>query len=416
MMRTLFNTILVILLTFPGAFAQTLDDYFKIAAENNPGLQAEYKAFEAAMQKVPQVNTLPDPTFSFGYFISPVETRVGPQRAKFSLTQMFPWFGTLKARGDAATLQAEARYQAFLDARNRLYFQVAAAWYPLYELNKWKQIEQENIDILESYKTIATTKFENGRGSMVDVLRVDIMLKDAETRLQILNDKEKPLLSTFNNLLNRDKNAPVAVADSLSTPELPGEMSKDSLLNRNPVLAELDLRIKASEASEVVAQKQGLPNLGVGLDYVIVGEPSGMTSADNGKDVLMPMVSVSIPLFRKKYKAAEQEARLMQESFSLQKKNRLNTLISEYDQTSFDLQQKKHLVQLFEKQIQTTQQSLNLLFTAYGNSGKEFEEVLRMQQQLLQYEKNKATALTEFNVALAKINYLTAKTYNNENK
>jgi len=415
-MRTLFNTILIILLTIPGGFAQTLDDYFKIAAENNPGLQAEYKAFEAAIQKVPQVNTLPDPAFSFGYFISPVETRVGPQRAKFSLTQMFPWFGTLKARGDAASLQAEARYQAFLDARNRLYFQVAAAWYPLYELDKWKQIEQENIGILESYKTIATTKFENGRGSMVDVLRVDIMLKDAETRLQILNDKEKPLLSTFNNLLNRSENAPVVVADSLSIQELPVAVSKDSLLNRNPVLTELDLKIKASEASEVVAQKQGLPNVGVGLDYVIVGEPSGMTSTDNGKDVLMPMVSVSIPLFRKKYKAAEREARLMQESFSLQKENRLNILVSEFDRAKFELQQQRQLVQLYETQIGTTRQSLNLLFTAYSNSGKEFEEVLRMQQQLLQYEKNKATALTEFQVALAKINYLTAKTIENENK
>ena len=415
-MRTLFNTILIILLTIPGGFAQTLDDYFEIAAENNPGLQAEYKAFEAALQKVPQVNTLPDPAFSFGYFISPVETRVGPQRAKFSLTQMFPWFGTLKARGDAASLQAEARYQAFLDARNRLYFQVAAAWYPLYELDKWKQIEQENIGILESYKTIATTKFENGRGSMVDVLRVDIMLKDAETRLQILNDKEKPLLSTFNNLLNRSENAPVVVADSLSIQELPVAVSKDSLLNRNPVLTELDLKIKASEASEVVAQKQGLPNVGVGLDYVIVGEPSGMTSTDNGKDVLMPMVSVSIPLFRKKYKAAEREARLMQESFSLQKENRLNILVSEFDRAKFELQQQRQLVQLYETQIGTTRQSLNLLFTAYSNSGKEFEEVLRMQQQLLQYEKNKATALTEFQVALAKINYLTAKTIENENK
>src|SRR5690606_141124 len=284
-MRTLFNIISIILLTVPGSFAQTLNDYFKIAAENNPGLQAEYKAFEAAMQKVPQVNTLPDPTFSFGYFISPVETRVGPQRAKFSLTQMFPWFGTLKARGDVATLQAEARYQAFLDARNRLFFQVAAAWYPLYELNRWKHIERENIDILESYKTIATRKYENGNGPMVDVLRVDIMLKEAETRLQILNDKGKPLISTFNNLLNRDENEPVVVADSLSVQELPAGISKDSVLNRNPVLAELELKMKASEASEVAAQKQGLPNVGVGLDYVMVGESAGMTSADNGKDV-----------------------------------------------------------------------------------------------------------------------------------
>jgi cobalt-zinc-cadmium efflux system outer membrane protein len=181
------------------AQAQTLDEYLQTAAKNNPGLQAKYKDFEAALQKVPQVNSLPDPTFSFGYFISPVETRVGPQRAKLSLTQMFPWFGTLEAQGDAASLMAQAKYQSFLDARNKLFYQVSSAYYPLYELNRWKQIEQKNIDILQSYKTIATSKFKNGMSPMTDVLRVDIMLKDATTNLSILNKKEKSLLTTFNN-------------------------------------------------------------------------------------------------------------------------------------------------------------------------------------------------------------------------
>jgi hypothetical protein len=51
------------------------------------------------------------------------------------------------------------------------------------------------------------------------------------------------------------------------------------------------------------------------------------------------------------------------------------------------------------------------LFSAYGNSGKDFEEVLRMQQQLLKYEKMKATAETQYQTALAKLNYITAKTY-----
>ncbi|WKV13918.1 TolC family protein [Marivirga harenae] len=54
-----------------------LDSFFKIAVENNPKLQAEYKAYEAALQKLPQASSLPDPNLSIGYFVSPVETRVG---------------------------------------------------------------------------------------------------------------------------------------------------------------------------------------------------------------------------------------------------------------------------------------------------------------------------------------------------
>ncbi len=354
---------------------------------------------------------MPDPTFSFGYFISPVETRVGPQRARFSLTQMFPWFGTLKTQGDVASLMAEAKYQLFLDARNQLYYQVAAAYYPLYELNQWKKIEQENIDILESYKTIANSKFKNGTAPMVDVLRVDIMLKDAVTSLSILNQKEKTLQTTFNKLLNRNEDVAVAINDSLPAEAIPANFRKDSLLANNPMLDALDLKIKASEASELTAQKQGLPKVGIGLDYVVIGERTDMALSDNGKDVLMPMVSVSIPLFRKKYDAAEKEAQLMQENYTFQKTDMENSLTSSYEMAWFQIQQQQQLLSLYEQQIQTSQQSLNLLFTSYGNSGKEFEEVLRMQQQLLKYEKMKATAEVQFQIALAKLNYITVKKY-----
>lgn len=392
----------------------TLDTYLEIAAKNNPGLQAKYKEFEAALQKIPQVNALPDPSFSFGYFISPVETRVGPQRAKFSLSQMFPWFGTLEAKGDAAALMAAAKYQSFLDARNKLYFDVAAAYFPLYELQQMQEIERENIEILQSYKNIATGKFENGASPMVDVLRVDIMLKDAQTNLNILNEKEHALVSAFNNLLNRNENEDVIVADTLLITEVDIDAVKDSLLLRNPAINAINLKTKASKANEIVAQKQGLPNIGVGLDYVVVGEPSGMSVADAGKDVLMPMVSVSIPLFRKKYDAAEKEAQLMQESYSYQKENVLNSLSSQFDQTLFEISQQHNLMELYQKQVTTTQQSLNLLFSSYGNSGKDFEEVLRMQQQLLKYEKLMAKAVAEYYTAVAKLDFITAKNSTNE--
>jgi outer membrane protein TolC len=407
-----YIAILIATLLFSSlSFAQTLDDYFKIAAENNPGLQAMHKEYEAALQKVPQVSTLPDPTFSLGYFISPVETRVGPQQAKFSLTQMFPWFGTLKAQGNVAALMAEAKFQNFIDARNRLYFQVASAYYPLYELKDFVRIEQENISILESYKTIATQKFKNGTGTMVDVLRVDIMLKDAQTNLSILRDKEKPLLTTLNKLLNRSENEPVQISDTLKSVILLDNYRKDSLIVANPKLKALDLKLQASQAAEIVAQKQGLPKLGIGLDYVLVGERTDISMPDNGKNVLMPMVSISIPIFRAKYNASVKESQLMQESYTLQKQEVTNTLFSEYEMVWFQVQQQLQLISLYQQQIQTSQQSLNLLFTSFGNSGKEFEEVLRMQQQLLKYQKMSATALVQYHIAVEKINYITSKSY-----
>ncbi|WP_258104520.1 TolC family protein [Marinoscillum sp. MHG1-6] len=390
-----------------GSKAQTLADYQRISAENNPELQAKYKELEAAMERIPQVNSLPDPTLSLGYFISPVETRVGPQRLRISLSQMFPWFGTLKASGDVATLNAEAQYQVFLDAKNKVYFKVAAAYYPLYELAQWKQLEQENIELLASYKTIATSKFKNGEGTLVDVLRVDLMLKEGETNLEILNRKKKPLLIAFNQLLNRDDDAEVEVVDSLDFNRV--FVSRDSLLNDNPYLEELDLRISSSEKRSLLAEKQGLPKIGFGLDYVLVGERKGVALNDNGKDILMPMVSVSLPIYRAKYRAAKKEAEYIRDSYALQKEARINELSTGYEMTYFEIDQQADLISLYDEQITETQQVLNLMLAAYGNSGKDFEEVLRTQQQLLKYQKMKASALVNYHVAQAKLNYLMGK-------
>lgn len=410
------KNLLTLLLLFIGigSNAQTLEAYFKIATDNNPGLLSQYREFEAALQKVPQVSALPDPSLSVSAFGQMVETRVGPQQARFSLSQMFPWFGTLKAQGDAATLMAEARYQSFLDGKNKLYYEVSTAYFPLFELREWIKIEEKNVAILESYKTISNSKFKNSSGTLVDVLRVDILLKEAKTNLEILKKKEKPLLASFNRFLNRDEVEPVIIADTIQIEPVQLDYLKDSLVVDHPLLNSLELRVKAGEASERAAFKQGLPRLGVGLDYIMVGEREDLASGasvppDNGKDAIMPMVTVSLPIFRGKYKATVKEAQLMQESYSLQKTELANSLNSNYEMAKFEVQQQIDLISLFGQQIKESEQVLNLLFTSYGNSGKEFEEVLRMQQQLLKYDKLKITAHSQYRIALAKLNYIIAK-------
>lgn len=406
---------IIILISLVGmsiwsAQSQSLSDYYQVAAENNLGLKASYKAFEASMQKVSGARSLPDPNFSFGYFISPVETRVGPQVAKFSLTQMFPWFGSLKAQQDAASLLADANYQKFIDQRNRLFFQVASSYYELYELQKLIALEKENLELLKAYKQSALTHYENGNLSMVDVLRADLLLKDSETNLTILELKQEPLEQQFNRLLNQSDSVEIVIADSLS-PTVLESIESDSLLANNPEIQQLELKRQASEASKVAANKQGLPKIGIGLDYVLINERSDMATSNNGQDAFMPMVTVSLPVFRKKYKSAKEEARLMEESYSYQKQEIKNQLTSSYDLAQYELKKQEQLMVLYEHQIHETQQSLQLLYSAYSNSGKDFEEVLRMQQQLLKYRKLQLNALKSNLTAAAKINLITAKTF-----
>ncbi len=398
------------LLLLPALLAaQTLDSYIQQAFDNNPALQAKYKDFEAALQRIPQVSSLPDPALAFGYYTSPVETRIGPQKARIALTQMFPWFGTLGARKDAATLMAEAKYQLFLDAKNELAFRVTAAYFPLYETKEMLRLQKENLGILESYKQLATTAFSNNKGSMVDVIRVDIMIDDSQTQIAILKDKIKPLETIFNKLLNRPETSPITIVDRYDVSRAATVLSKDSLLVKNPQLKSFDLKIRSAKAQEKAAFRNGLPKFGIGLTYAFIDERTDVNVPDNGRDALMPMFSMTIPLYRKKYSAAVKEAKLIQSRFTLQKQNTENLLFSAYDLSLFKIDRARQEFVLYSEQIIKTQQAINLLHTAYSTSGKDFEEVLRMQQQLLKYEMAQATAVQEYNTALAEHNYITGK-------
>lgn len=390
--------------------AQIPDSYLKEAAENNPKLKAKYAAFEAAMQRVAQVNSLPDPTLTFGYFISPVETRVGPQQAKIGLSQMFPWFGTLAAQESRATYAAEAQYQMFVQAKNELYYNVKAAWYPLYELDRTIQLQKENRAILATYKQLSTTAFKNGKGSMTDVLRVDIAIDDIDTEIKLLETKRQPLLVHFNRLLNRADTSKVSLPDSLQISAVSLNYRKDSLLTQNPALKAYDMRLKSAEAQEEIAYRQGLPKFGVGIDYVIVGKREGVVMPDNGKNVVMPMVSVSLPIFRKKYTAAKKEAQLTQTAIAAEKEDFENNLVSTYAMAAYEVEKAEQLMALYNTQANTTQRVITLLLSAYSTNGKDFEEILRMQQQLLKYQIAEVKAVKDFYTALAKLDYLTAKT------
>lgn len=409
-MKRYILIITVLLLSGLRINAQTLEESLKIASENNPLLKAKYAEFEAALQKVAQVNSLPDPTFSFGYFISPVETRVGPQQAKLGLTQMFPWFGTLKTAGNVQALQAEAKYQEFQNAKNELYMQVKSAWYPIYEVNQKIRLQEENRGILSSYKQLATAGFKNDKGSMVDVIRVDIMIENTDTEIKLLQDQLQPFNVQFNKLLNRPDSLVIQVEQDLTLIEIPLNYRKDSLLANHPLLQSLDLKMKSAQEAEELSKKQGLPKLGVGLDYVFVGDRTDMVVPDNGKNVIMPMISMSIPIYRRKYNAATKEAQFKQEAIVNYKTNTENTLVSNYEMAWFELEKARQLVELYKAQTLKTNQAISLLETAYSNSGKDFEEILRMQQELLKYQIATATATKAFYVALAKLDYLTSKT------
>ncbi|MBE3099270.1 MAG: hypothetical protein IMZ44_19305, partial [Planctomycetes bacterium] len=104
--------------------ASGLNDYLAYAALHNAGLESAFNAWKAALERVPQVRALPDPRFTYRNYVEAVETRVGPQRNSYEISQTFPWLGKLDLRGDVAAEEAKAARCRLDAARLKLFYQV----------------------------------------------------------------------------------------------------------------------------------------------------------------------------------------------------------------------------------------------------------------------------------------------------
>ncbi|MFI0429188.1 TolC family protein [Mariniflexile sp. HMF6888] len=399
----------IVVLCSISSIGQTLQDYLSTASQNNPEIQSAYNEFEAALQKAPQVSSLPDPSLTMSAFGRMIETRVGAQEARFSLMQMFPWFGTLEAKEHAANLMAEATFQKYLDSKNDVFLKIKKTYAELYEINTIIQLEEENLQILDNYRELALSKFKSGKGAMVDVVRIDIKRNDSETKIQLLKDQNLPLQIEFNSLLNRDLDEMVTIPNSLPLVENDVPLERDSLFVFNPKLMGLDKKIESFEAQKKVVKKEGYPMVGIGLDYSIISKRDVPDLEMNGQDAIMPMLSVTLPIFRKKYHAKQKEIDFMLQAIHYEKQAVKNNLQTSYSMANYNISKAKTLKELYKKQTESTKQAMSLLIAAYSNSGTDFEEILRMNQDLLMLQTATVSANKNQFIAQSTRDYLISK-------
>jgi outer membrane protein TolC len=406
------NITLILLLWVATANAQDeLNAYLKTAGENNPGLQARFKEYMAAMERVPQVGGLPDPSVAFGYFILPPETRVGPQQFTTSLSQSFPWFGLLGAQEDVATELAKSKLELFEEERSRLFYDVKSAYYDLYFVQKGIDITKENLDILSTFRQLALIKFEAGSGSAVDELRVEMEIADLENQLAYLQDSQYELQVKFNNLLNVADDAPVSIPPTLWEEAMVYDRIAlmDSIALQNHRIKQIEHLILSWKNQQTVAKKMGLPKFSVGVDYTVVGRSNNtmLEANENGRDILLlPKVGITIPLYRKKYKGMVNEAVYRMEAAGFEKEDKINQLSTLFERGYKDFRDGERRVNLYIDQLELAERSLDILLAEYSTDGKNFEEVLRMERRVLKYELELDKARADQNASVAFIYYL----------
>ncbi|WP_026914529.1 TolC family protein [Christiangramia portivictoriae] len=398
------KNIIAILLFLPVLVqAQKLEDYQNRALKNNPEIQSMNSSIEIAEERINEVNALSDTEFGIGYFISEPETRTGAQKFRVSVRQMIPWFGTIQSRKDYAGSMVSVEEADLEIARRNLKLNVSQVYFDIYELKEKLEVLQQNIDLLEVYRTIALNSIEVGKASAVEVLRLKMRQNDLEEQIKIIRLQLDALRISFNKLLNTDDEN-VDVQDTLI---IPMQETENIDITLHPELQRYDKFAESISNSEALNQQESAPKLGFGLDYVSVQERPDMDFSDNGKDIVMPMVSFSVPIFNKKYRSVSRQNELKQEQISFDRDAALNDLDS---RLSSALNERTSARIKFETQSDNLSQAQDveeLLLKQYETGTIDFDDVLDIQEIRLKIQINLIVAVSSWFKHDAVVKYLT---------
>lgn len=399
------GSILIGLLAMGIVNAQDLESYIQGAEANNPEVQAFEIRYNISKEKVEEANALPNTELSAGVFVSEPETRTGAQKARFSVKQMLPWFGTITARENYANAVAEVDYLDISITKRKLRLSVSQSYYKLYAIKEKQKVLDENIQLLKTYERLALTSVEVGNASAVDVLRLQIRQNELQEQKEILMQEYLSEQSVFNNLLNRQETLAIDLIDSLAIDTEMEQISTE--LELHPELEKYDRLYESVTQSELLNQKEANPNLGFGLDYIPVADRAGMDFSDNGKDILMPMVSLSIPIFNNKYKSRSVQNELRQEEINAQKSNRKNLLETILNTSINNKEAAKIKFNTQKKNLKQAKNAEEILIKNYETGTIDFNDVLDIQELQLKFQTNQIEAVKNYYSQMAVINYLT---------
>ncbi len=448
----------------------SLFNYLEIAVKNNPTVLQRFAEYEAALQKVPQVGSLPDPEASLGVFLKPMELVGGNQLADIQLMQMFPWFGVLKNAKDEMSLMAKAKYETFRDAKLQVFYDVQRTWYDLNKIKQNIRVSEKNIDLLRTIERLAVVRFKagpsgnssapsgptttpasgkssssgssgmnsmgggsgssagsasgqsaspmggssmgssSGGSGLSDVYRIQIEIGDLQNNINLLNNQLVTISAQFNSYLNRPQATIVNVPDSVTIESFEPSLLaiSDSILKNNPMLGMLQFEQQSLEARKQMVTKMSYPMVGVGLNYSLINKNEMSTSPMNGKDMIMPEVKVTLPIYRKKYKAMRDEADFLKSANTQNYQAVANSLQTEYYQALQLYQDAQRRTKLYANQYQLASKSLDIMFKSFASSGSSLTDILRVRQQTLDYEYRQVEAVADYNTSVAWLKRLMA--------
>ena len=385
-----------------------LDNYMRLALDRNPGLSRALAQYRSVLQRLPQVSALPDPMLAFTNYLRTPETRVGSQTNAITLSQQFPWFGTLGLREQVAAKEAASYRQQYEAAKDEAVRQVKTAYYTLAFIDLALDINDEERLLLDHYEKLAESRYQQGAGLQQAAVKLQAEITRVQSRLEELRSRRVDAEAALNTLMNRPAETPVP---RIKLPPVPAvevdykQLYQVGRRNRPEVLASL-LGIERDEKRIELARKDYWPSFNLGGTFVnVVGRqvaPGAMPIDSNGMNVVSFNLGINLPVHRSKYDAEVAEATEAKLASTHGYQQTVNAVESSIRQVGFQIGTLREQMTLFNTTlVPQTQQSLQSAEAAYSTGSLGVLDLLDSERVLLEVRLGLAQFTTDYMKSLA---------------
>jgi cobalt-zinc-cadmium efflux system outer membrane protein len=390
----------------------TLSDYLAYAAINNPGLEAAFSEWKAALERIPQVRALPDPRFTYVHYIQSVETRVGSQEQSYALVQTFPWLGKLKRQGEMALREAEAVRQRYEAAKLSLFYQVKHAYYEYYYLGRAIAVMEANIMLVSNLEEVARAKYQVGAVPYAALVKAQVELGKLEDALTTLEDLRGPTVARLNTALGRAPESYLPWPGPIGTEpvDFSDEEIYSDLKANNPELVALDFMTERQEAAVGLSTQTYFPDLTLGAAFIRTGDALDPEMEASGKDPVMASLSLNLPIWVGKYRAAGREARARLRAAEKRRRDREHQLLTDLKLAFFHFRSAERKTDLYgDSLIPKAEQALAASQRAFAVGKADFFDLIEADRTLLEFQLAYERALADRAQKLAEIEMLSGK-------